>query len=352
MRDTRGITLIALIITIIVLLILAGISIASLTGSGLFEKAKESKQKSEKAQAEEEIGLVLDEWEIEKEINKITFEEFLDEKVQNNQIDEYEILEENSINIYRNGYTIIVAYNYEDITIEELTIGKKRAINTDKYGWKVTNYNVKEDITNGWRLFYQDTSCTYIISDNLDNSVADKVPLRYCENYQNGADVSLVGQKLNPMIKSLFTEENTSNNIRVTAWLTDAELWSHYTNEDALFAIGSPTLELIVASYNNRNNKDNIIEIETNNIGYSLIKNSVSELGSNHGIYGSDTINYYWLASPAGTGYGTESEYYVDTDCSLSVYSYVNTNILPVRPVVCIPTKIFNQKYLSNLMDV
>ena len=35
----KGITLIALVITIIVLLILAGVSISSLTGSGLFGQA-------------------------------------------------------------------------------------------------------------------------------------------------------------------------------------------------------------------------------------------------------------------------------------------------------------------------
>ena len=40
----RGITLVALIVTIIILLILAGISIASLTGNRLFEKAKLAKE--------------------------------------------------------------------------------------------------------------------------------------------------------------------------------------------------------------------------------------------------------------------------------------------------------------------
>ena len=38
----NGITLIALVITIIILLILAGISISTLTGSGLLGKAEES----------------------------------------------------------------------------------------------------------------------------------------------------------------------------------------------------------------------------------------------------------------------------------------------------------------------
>ena len=40
-RKSKGITLIALVITIIILLILAGITINSLTNSGLFGKAQE-----------------------------------------------------------------------------------------------------------------------------------------------------------------------------------------------------------------------------------------------------------------------------------------------------------------------
>ena len=49
-RENRGITLIALVITIIILLILAGISISALTQTGLFGKAKQAKEKSEAAQ--------------------------------------------------------------------------------------------------------------------------------------------------------------------------------------------------------------------------------------------------------------------------------------------------------------
>ena len=56
-KTQKGITLVALVITIIILLILAGISIASLTQTGLFEKAKDAKQKSENAQAEENATL-------------------------------------------------------------------------------------------------------------------------------------------------------------------------------------------------------------------------------------------------------------------------------------------------------
>ncbi|CDE90872.1 unknown [Clostridium sp. CAG:389] len=65
-KSQRGITLIALVITIIILLILAGISIAALTNQGLFKNAKEAQNATQKA--EEEQGKTLNEY--EDEINK------------------------------------------------------------------------------------------------------------------------------------------------------------------------------------------------------------------------------------------------------------------------------------------
>ena len=46
----KGITLVALVVTIIILLILSGITISSLTNTGLFENAKEAKNRTEDAQ--------------------------------------------------------------------------------------------------------------------------------------------------------------------------------------------------------------------------------------------------------------------------------------------------------------
>ena len=58
-----GITLVALVITIVILLILAGISISALTNTGLFKKAKEAKQKTEDASLEQ--NKILDNYEKE-----------------------------------------------------------------------------------------------------------------------------------------------------------------------------------------------------------------------------------------------------------------------------------------------
>ena len=57
-RNQIGITLISLVVTIIVLLILAGISIAMITGeNGILQKATEAKTKSDNAQITERIQL-------------------------------------------------------------------------------------------------------------------------------------------------------------------------------------------------------------------------------------------------------------------------------------------------------
>ncbi len=60
MKEQKGITLIALVITIIVLLILAGVSIAMLTGqNGILTKAGEATTKTSSAEAEEAVKLGL-----------------------------------------------------------------------------------------------------------------------------------------------------------------------------------------------------------------------------------------------------------------------------------------------------
>ena len=59
-KNMRGITLIALVITIIVLLILAGVTIAMLTGeNGIIKQAQNAKDITDKKTAEEEL---LIEW--------------------------------------------------------------------------------------------------------------------------------------------------------------------------------------------------------------------------------------------------------------------------------------------------
>lgn len=75
MKNNKGITLVALVITIIILLIIAGISIGVLSGNnGLLSRAKMSKTLTQIANAKEEVNLAISELVIEQkgEKNNIT----------------------------------------------------------------------------------------------------------------------------------------------------------------------------------------------------------------------------------------------------------------------------------------
>lgn len=61
-----GITLVALVITIIVLLILAGISIQAITNTGLFANAKLAKEKTIKAEMQEAVSIAVQNLQIDK----------------------------------------------------------------------------------------------------------------------------------------------------------------------------------------------------------------------------------------------------------------------------------------------
>ncbi len=76
-ENNKGITLVALVLTIIILLILAGISIMSLTNTMIFEKAQKAKNKTENAEKEQQV--ILDEY--EKILNENTAEKITSEKI-------------------------------------------------------------------------------------------------------------------------------------------------------------------------------------------------------------------------------------------------------------------------------
>ena len=69
LKKQKAITLVSLVITIVILLILAGISIQAITNTGLFANAKKAKEKSMEGQLKEEISLAIQSIQVE-EISK------------------------------------------------------------------------------------------------------------------------------------------------------------------------------------------------------------------------------------------------------------------------------------------
>ena len=79
LKQKKGITLIALVITIVVLLILAGVTIAMLTGeNGILGKATTAKAKSAEEEAREKVSLMLASWKMEKAINNADFDNYIE----------------------------------------------------------------------------------------------------------------------------------------------------------------------------------------------------------------------------------------------------------------------------------
>ena len=88
MKNNSGVTLIALVITIIVLLILAGVSIATLMGpNGIITNAKQAEIDNAQGEFKEAVGVAISELEIEKREEKdptFTATEVLDKAKINN----------------------------------------------------------------------------------------------------------------------------------------------------------------------------------------------------------------------------------------------------------------------------
>ena len=115
-NTSKGITLIALVITIIVLLILAGISIASLTGeNGILKKAGQATEEYKKKSAEEKVKLAIMSYQVNKE-NTTFYDELI-------KIEGLTLITPNNRN-EGPPYTVIVD-GYEFLVKEDLSIEYK-----------------------------------------------------------------------------------------------------------------------------------------------------------------------------------------------------------------------------------
>ena len=128
MKNNKGITLLALVITIIILLILTGITISQLIGIGLFEKAKDSREIAIKAQLKEEIEMFIDELEIKYMLsgNKLDIKKISEELRDNFENIEIGNVDDKIIGEYKN-YEFTITDNYE-VIIEDKISGDKPTI--------------------------------------------------------------------------------------------------------------------------------------------------------------------------------------------------------------------------------
>ena len=114
-KRQNGITLIALVITIIVLIILAGIAISMTLGeNGIFTKAKEAKRLQITAEAKEKIGTEI----LAAQVEAIERNEELEQAQVEDIISKYGTLQDDkdTIILKDNGYTVSLLDIYQGTT--------------------------------------------------------------------------------------------------------------------------------------------------------------------------------------------------------------------------------------------
>ena len=337
--NQRGITLIALVVTIIVLIILAGISIALLFGeNGIIEKAKDAGTKYGQAANEEDRSLS----DIDSQIDSI--------------LNDYGMQGGSGDNNNGNGGNGNSGNNNgngnENSNEAPITGALGTAVNVEKYGEKVLNYTAAGLV---WRLFYEDSNNIYLISETQDGhypltsqQLCDYNGSSYIpksSKYVSGDSVSAQGKALMPMASSLFVSTNTNANMLGTAYLCDTDNdgpWTAYKTGSAAWAMGSPIIELFAASYNATHQGGNQISLTVNQYGYgggpgSTVSPEWFVNTDHNGIYciGSGAYSVYWLASPC-------YEHPSEMRCVMAYYGSfgvgdVSLTTLHLRPVVCIP---------------
>lgn len=242
-------------------------------------------------------------------------------------------------------------------------------------GKEVTGYTCDNSAgVNKWKIYHSDGKNIYLIADNYITgkyipakdgatmTASSTTNAYYFDdtllNKYTGA-VSITDANITPWLSYLKSSyggsDNTNNkniNMKATAYLLDTEIWKGFKNSTkAKYAIGAPTLDMFVASYNTRFAKQ--IETIVQEAGYKLKFTDGDSYEYSLATYDYLTAHQYkdnyanhmGLASPTARS----SDYLVGVNCYGNVgnYSYAS-RYLGVRPLVCLESGVSLEKQEVN----
>ena len=393
LKERKGISLIALVITIIVLLILAGVSIAMLTGqNGILTQAQKAKTTTDNKSAEEKVKLAVMSARTRSETASLELDKLKEEitnqggTATNNEF---------PLSVTIDGKTFTVA-NTGVVTTGSSTTNPNPPASTDTlkaseiaakadktkiYGATVTGYTLPSGTTTDvkWKIFYADNSNIYLIADNyveranLPNSTdgttatANK-PNDGNSSYARAAYFSnilgdytagssrITENKLKALNNDYFNKKgytSANNNMKSVAYMMDTTAWNSKFRDTskAEYVVGAPTVELLFKSYNEKY-KTAYESQASSATGYQIRKTSSDSWSTSIGsmLKTSDSLYVitkqtdalaYWLASPSAndTNLVMLVDYggYVDND----YYSY---NYTGFRPLVCLKSDVTLEK--------
>lgn len=376
-REEKGITLVSLIITIIILLILAGVSISMIAGgNGIFNRAKEARTTTEYKAAEEKVKLAIAG--AKSDGNEFT-------------VDKLKIELGNDIDVQESEFPVIVNMNGIDFTVDsngyiisegQITASSisraSKEILKDIYGAKVM-YTPKTSTSVEWRIFNSDGNNIYLIANNyverevlpncnnIDGETTDIRPNNGNDNRPRAAGFAnviqtystgsarIVDNRLKALNKSYFDQQynSTENNMKSIAYMMDMDAWNTTlkdTDNKAEYVVGGPTIEMLFNSYNVRHSTEYTTRAASQ-IGYQ-IKKKDSDEWTNNGIGGmvkgddlyvissKEDAEAMWVASP--NIYSKDTVTIVDSYGNIYGSNYGNLTV-GFRPVVCLKSNVLLQ---------
>ena len=317
----KGITLVALIITIVILLILAAVAINAVKGDGIISHAKNAKTDYTKAQANEQALLKEYEKDIEDGITGGKKEE-----QQNIEItvggQKVKLTENNA-----KDYLGKVVTNYTGAT--SVTIAGKDYTVSPAYRLYYVDFGNKYG--DGAGTIYLKADCT---SNNYSLPITDTTV---------ATEPNIKIKNLNPeLYKSGATAPTATNsNMKAVTWLTNTTNWEGLKTSDATLAnkvnyiVGAPSLEMMMDSYNTHygltgdtpdysaitagTRRKLFYKYTTGTSGYQVgpCANNSAEYDyytSDNSVYTDSAIDsmyypganqFYWLASPSASDTGS-----------------------------------------------
>ena len=332
LKSNKAITLVALIITIIILLILAGVSLSMVLGdNGLINKAQSSVDKYQQSANNEQLMLDSIEEYIESKLKKdgeLTLSETSGNCIYPNTLS-FTVTNNKSggtlsvtssdtnvatVNINDNTITITPKnvngtatitvksakteeYNESAATyivtvkrVITVTPAEIAASPTTYYGAKVVNY------TKGatYRIFYVDTENKYKDGNNTVYLIADIDRNAYIATENSSGSYTAYGYDENKTkIREMNPEwaENRGSSVwgeneKAVAYLCDTSKWNDYYDEEkANYVIGSPSLEMYADSYNNTHSVNSLIYTYTPTTGTSTTNNGHGYFVGANGVF-------------------------------------------------------------------
>ena len=278
-------------------------------------------------------------------------------------------VDENGKLVLQTGSRIYGADELPKPKINAATISK----NASKYYGAYVDYTTTNTLSEKykWRIFYATNTNIFLISEDYIN-VADlpatakgNKPVNTISYYPKAASLdnvigdytgsASIAEDMKWFNKDYFDKgfTSTNTNMKAVAYMLDKNIWTEkFNGKEVDYVIGGPSLEIILNSYNQFTNQNNMYQARAkNSIGYEMSDdggiswNYTSISSSKYLIQGSglyrissqSNASAYWISSPSAT----TSNYVIDVYCGGNInYNDYGNPDKAFRPLICLQSGI------------